>query len=115
MSISRIDKPWGYEELLEHNEKYVVKRLMMKRGHACSLQYHALKHETIYVLSGKLKIYSGVKVDEIEESIFLPHEVIAIPPLLIHRMEGVEDSIYLESSTPELDDVFRLEDRYNRI
>ena len=64
--ISRTEKPWGYEELLEQNDVYVVKRLFMKAGHSCSLQYHNKKHETIYVLSGKL----AVSVDD-EETILL--------------------------------------------
>ena len=56
-----IKKPWGREELLEKNKKYMVKRLFMKKGHRCSLQYHNKKKETIFVLSGKLKIYFGKK------------------------------------------------------
>ena len=54
-----IDKPWGKEELLEINDHYMVKKLTMRKGHRCSLQYHKQKKETIYVLSGQLKIYSG--------------------------------------------------------
>jgi hypothetical protein len=55
--FTKIDKPWGYEELLECNDKYVVKKLFMKKGNSCSIQYHELKTETIVVLSGKLNIY----------------------------------------------------------
>ena len=54
--MKKIDKPWGYEELLEHNEYYVVKRLFLKEGHKCSLQFHKTKHETVYILFGTLKV-----------------------------------------------------------
>ena len=54
-----INKPWGKEEIIENNDKYVVKRLTMNENQRCSLQYHKLKKETIYVLSGMLKIYIG--------------------------------------------------------
>lgn len=106
-----IVKPWGSEELLEKNEKYVLKRLFMKKGEMCSLQYHNFKHETIYVVSGVLKIYIG---DSGEFVIKNPNEFLAILPKIVHRMEGVEDCYYLESSTPELDDVVRIQDNYGR-
>ena len=109
-----IVKPWGKEELIEHNSRYVLKKLFMNKGHRCSLQYHKKKHETIYVLKGKLKIYYGQTVDKLEQKIYLENETISLEPGLIHRMEAVEDSIYLESSTPELDDVVRISDDYLR-
>lgn len=109
-----IEKPWGSEELLEKNEKYVLKRLIMKEGHRCSLQLHQKKCETIYILSGQLKIIYGNTMEHLEEKIFLANESITIPTGMIHRMEGITDSIYLEASTPELDDVVRLSDDYMR-
>jgi len=115
MSIYKIEKPWGYEELLELNDKYVVKRLFMKKDHQCSLQYHEIKHETIYVISGELKIIIGNTIDTLEEKIFVPNDVIAISPKVIHRMFGFTDCVYLESSTPELNDVIRLVDDYARV
>lgn len=110
-----IEKPWGKEELLERNEKYMFKRLTMFKGHACSLQYHEIKTESVYLLSGSLKIYIGDKEDNLEELIMKPHDTITLYPFKIHRMEALEDSIYLEASTPELDDVVRLQDRYKRV
>ncbi len=59
------EKPWGYEELIECNDKYVVKKLFMKKGHCCSVQYHELKTETIVVLSGKLNIYTGMNKEHL--------------------------------------------------
>ena len=112
--MKTIIKPWGKEELIEQNGRYVLKKLFMNKGHRCSLQYHKKKHETIYVLQGMLKIYSGVEIDKLSEKIYLVNETISLEPGIIHRMEAVEDSIYLEASTPELDDVVRISDDYAR-
>jgi mannose-6-phosphate isomerase len=110
-----IEKPWGREEIVEINDKYMVKKLTMWAGCRCSLQYHNLKKETIYVLSGVLKITQGTGVNVLEEKLYRAGDTITIPPGLIHRMEGVEDSVYLEASTPEMDDVVRLVDDYQRV
>ena len=109
-----IEKPWGKEEVIEINSRYMVKKLTMNAGHRCSTQYHNFKRETIYVLSGQLKIYWGTKMDQLNSRIYKSGENITIPPKLIHRMEAVEHSIYLESSTPEMEDVVRLQDDYER-
>jgi mannose-6-phosphate isomerase len=114
-NFDKIIKPWGSEELLECNDKYVVKRLFMKKDCCCSLQYHELKKESIYVISGLLKILIGKDINNLEEKIYKPNEYITIEPYTIHRMIGVEDSIYIETSTNELWDVVRLEDKYGRI
>ena len=108
--IRRIDKPWGWEEILEENERYVVKRLLMKKGEQCSYQYHEKKMETIVVLSGELTII----YKEREQNYGLG-EVITINPFVEHRMAARdEDAMYLECSTPELEDVVRLKDDYGR-
>ena len=109
-----IEKPWGREEVIEINEKYMVKKLTMFAGCRCSLQYHNIKKETIYVLSGVLKIIQGTSQDALIEKLYRAGDVITIPPRLIHRMEGVKESVYLEASTPEMDDVVRLADDYQR-
>lgn len=113
--FSKIEKPWGYEELLECNDKYVVKKLFMKKGHSCSIQYHILKKETIVVLSGILIIYTGTSLDNLEKKNYNIGDSITIEPYTIHRMEALDDSLYLETSTNELWDVVRLQDNYNRI
>jgi mannose-6-phosphate isomerase len=112
--IEEFTKPWGKEELLEKNGNFMVKRLTMHKGHCCSIQYHEIKRETVYVLSGILKIYLGPDKDSMEELILKSGDSITIKPFEVHRMESIEDSVYLEASTPELDDVIRLEDKYNR-
>ena len=109
-----IEKPWGCEEVIEINDKYMVKKLTMWAGHRCSLQYHNIKKETIYVLSGVLNIIQGKTQDTLVGKYYRAGDTVTIPPGLIHRMEGVEDSVYLEASTPEMDDVVRLVDDYKR-
>ena len=109
-----IEKPWGREEVVEINDKYMLKKLTMHAGHRCSLQYHNLKKETIYVLSGVLKITFGTSQTDLAEKLYYSGDAITIPPGLIHRMEGVEDAVYLEASTPEMEDVVRLVDDYQR-
>jgi len=109
-----VNKPWGKEELIEYNDHYVVKKLFMKANECCSLQYHELKRETIYVLSGKVKLYIGNDINTLDEKIMTAGDKITITPYMIHRMEGIEDSEYLECSSPELWDVVRLGDKYAR-
>lgn len=109
-----IKKPWGQEEIIEVNSRYMLKKLTMWKNHRCSLQYHNIKKETIYILTGLLRIYTGPSEDELSEKIYRPNETITLEPGLVHRMEGVEDCVYLEASTPEIDDVVRISDDYNR-
>ena len=86
----------------------------MKANECCSMQYHELKRETIYVLSGKVRLYIGNDIENLMQKEMLPGDKITILPYTIHRMEGIEDSEYLECSTNELWDVIRLEDKYKR-
>ena len=109
-----IEKPWGQEEIIEINDFYMMKKLTMWKDHSCSLQYHNHKKETIFVLSGKLRIILGPNKDELSSRVYTNGETITISPGEVHRMEGVEDSVYLEASTPELNDVVRLADSYGR-
>ena len=109
-----IIKPWGKEEILEKNHKYMLKKLTMWKGHRCSLQYHNKKKETIYILKGKLRIYSGKTQKNLTSKIYGPNKSITLSPRILHRMEGVQDCVYLEASTPEMNDVVRLSDDYNR-
>ncbi len=105
-----IKKPWGYEVLLETNKDYTVKRLFLKKGRQCSYQYHREKKETIYNLKGKLLV-----ILEKENIILVPGDTITINPNEKHRMKAVgQNSLYLECSTSELEDVVRLEDDFGR-
>ena len=112
--LGKIEKPWGYENLIEINDNYVMKELFMKKGHKCSLQYHVLKRETAYILKGKMKLYIGDTEDSIEEVIMNPGDHITLEPYKIHRMEALEDSLYFECSSNQLYDVVRLQDSYGR-
>lgn len=109
-----INKPWGKEEIIEINSKYMLKKLSMNKGHRCSLQYHNKKKETIFVLSGKLKILIGDKISDLRIRNLDKGDSITIEPGIIHRMEGIENVVYLEASTPETNDVVRLKDDYSR-
>ena len=104
-----VDKPWGREVWYAHNDHYAGKILEVTAGHLLSLQLHEIKHETLYLQSGRMLFTLG---DEVFE--WRPGEAIEIPPRTVHRMEAVEDSVILEVSTPHLEDVVRLEDRYGR-
>lgn len=110
-----IEKPWGREEVIEINNRYMVKRLTMWKAHRCSLQYHDVKRETIYVLSGCLRVLCGQSEGQLDSRTYNPGDFLTLVPGVIHRMEAVEDSVYLEASTPEMEDVVRLNDDYHRI
>ncbi len=113
-TVSRVDKPWGYELHWAKTAKYVGKIIHVDAGQALSLQYHNVKDETIMVWTGRiqLEIREGETLVARE---LLPLQSVHITPGTIHRMTAIEDSDILEVSTPELDDVVRLEDRYGRI
>lgn len=113
--MQAIEKPWGREEILEINAKYMFKRLTMHKGHKCSLQLHNHKCETIYVLGGVLKISHGPNQNALKDELFEPGGVITLKPGVVHRMEAVEGAVYLEASTPEMDDVVRFQDDYKRV
>lgn len=104
-----VEKPWGREIWYAHNERYAGKVLEVRAGHLLSLQKHRKKHETLYLHRGRIRLTLGDR--ELE---WAPGEAVEIPPGTVHRMEALEDSLLLEVSTPELDDVVRLEDRYGR-
>jgi mannose-6-phosphate isomerase-like protein (cupin superfamily) len=109
----RVDKPWGYELIWARTDRYVGKILHVKAGHILSLQYHNRKDETMHVLRGALILRTQTG-DTLESRPFTAGESAHIPAKLIHQIEAVEDSDVLEASTPELDDLVRLQDRYGR-
>lgn len=110
----RVDKPWGHEVIWADTELYVGKLLHVRAGEALSLQYHEEKDETIYVLSGEVILLAGPAVDSLEEFRMVEGDRFRTRPGTIHRMVAVRDTDLLEASTPHLDDVVRLEDRYGR-
>jgi len=109
----RVDKPWGHELVWARTDRYVGKILHVRAGHVLSLQYHQRKDETMHVLAGEL-ILRTQQGDTLASRAFKAGETVHIPPGLIHQIEAVVDSDVLEASTPELDDLVRLQDRYGR-
>jgi len=110
----RVNKPWGHELIWAHTEKYVGKVLHINAGHALSLQFHNKKDEVVHVLAGQMRFEHGASESEMTATVMNPGESFHVTPLLRHRMVAITDCDVLEASTPELDDVVRLEDRYGR-
>lgn len=110
-----VDKPWGSEEhFAVEDGKYCGKILRINAGHSLSLQLHRHKDETVAVQTGLITIEIGYAVDALDRFQLEPGEVVHIAAGMIHRMEAVLDSVVLEASTTELDDVVRVADRYGR-
>ncbi|HEX5831810.1 MAG TPA: cupin domain-containing protein [Gemmatimonadaceae bacterium] len=113
VNVTIVPKPWGHETIWAHTDRYVGKILHIRAGEALSIQYHERKDETIHLLSGEL-IYR-VRLDgELRDVHLARGESFRITPGTVHQMEAVTDCDVLEASTPELDDVVRLQDRYGR-
>ncbi len=112
----KVEKPWGHEIWWARTERYVGKLLHVKKGESLSLQYHRVKDETIMLQSGRLLFETGPAGEEgpLRKVEMKPGDVFHITPGTLHRMTGLEDCDIVEVSTPELDDVVRLEDRYGR-
>jgi mannose-6-phosphate isomerase-like protein (cupin superfamily) len=113
----RVEKPWGHELIWAHSDRYVGKVLHIKAGHALSVQYHNRKDETIHLLRGRM-IYrvgqTGSGSDALRDVELTEGQSYRNEPGTIHQMEAVTDCDVLEASTPDLDDVVRLSDRYGR-
>ena len=110
----RVEKPWGHELIWADTDRYVGKILHVRAGHALSLQYHERKDETIHVLRGRMRFTVGPAADRLRDVELAEGESYRIVPGTVHRMEAVTDVDILEASTPDLEDVIRLEDRYGR-
>lgn len=112
----RIEKPWGYELILAHTDRYVGKILHIDKGKLLSRQYHRIKDETLYVLSGTLILEIG-QGEDLQRIVVPEGNGFRCPPGTIHRFISPEDCAcdLIETSTPELDDVVRLEDAYGRV
>lgn len=110
-----VEKPWGHETIWARTDRYVGKVLHVRRGESLSLQYHRVKDETIRVLTGRLRFEVAPGEQPLEILELTPGDAWHIVPGTRHRMTALEDTDILEVSTPELDDVVRLEDRYGRI
>ena len=114
-SPRRVEKPWGYELIWAETDEYVGKILHVTAGEALSLQYHEIKDETLFLLRGSLLLQAGGLEEELIEYRMLESQSFHMPTGTVHRMIAETDCDILEVSTPHLDDVVRLEDRYGRI
>ena len=115
---TRVDKPWGHEEIFAQVEGcYVGKTLHVNGGESLSLQWHHEKDETIAVISGQVEIDLGTSEDTLHPVTVAPGEAVHIPPGLLHRVRAITDSVLVEASTAApgwQEDIVRLEDRYGR-
>ena len=110
----KTEKPWGFELLLAHTPKYAGKLIFVRKGHRLSLQYHEKKDESICIYEGKALVEIEGSDGRMESTMLQPGQCIRIPPLTRHRLQAIEDTTLFEVSTPELDDVVRVEDDYGR-
>jgi mannose-6-phosphate isomerase len=109
----RVDKPWGHEDIWAETSRYAGKFLVIRAGEMLSRQYHERKEETICVLEGVLRLEVGAGPDEVRH--LTPGQAFHVTPGTIHRFCAEADDVRLvEVSTPELDDVVRLADKYAR-
>lgn len=115
VEVRRVEKPWGYELIYAHSDRYCGKLLFVRAGEQLSLQFHRVKDETIYVQEGRIELEIGDPGQQaLDVEIVGPGRSFRLQPGMVHRWRALEDSLVLEVSTPELDDVVRLEDRYGR-
>jgi len=108
-----VEKPWGREEIFARTPDYAGKILVIHGGEALSFQYHRRKDETLMLLEGSVRL-SIEEAGHRTEFVMAPGAACRIKPGTRHRLEALADSRLVEVSTPELDDVVRLEDRYGR-
>lgn len=111
----RVEKPWGYELIWAETPQYIGKILHIERSGQLSYQYHEHKIETVYVLAGVVELEVATTDGPRQRLRLQPGQSFHVPPGLRHRMTAIETCDILEASTPELEDVVRLEDRYGRV
>ena len=111
----KVEKPWGWELHWALTDRYCGKLLFVRSGGALSLQYHERKDESWYVQEGRAELELGaVGDDELETEEIGPGDIFHFPPGTVHRLRALDDTLIVEVSTPELDDVVRLADDYGR-
>jgi mannose-6-phosphate isomerase-like protein (cupin superfamily) len=113
--VKHVPKPWGHETIWAITDRYCGKILHINAGQALSVQYHNKKDETIYLLSGEMIYWVALEEGQPLKDMKLKQgEAFRITPGTVHYMEAITDCDILEASTPELDDVVRIKDRYGR-
>ena len=109
-----VNKPWGKEVWLELNDKYCFKRIHLNAGQKTSFQYHEKKKETSYFLTGEVEVWLEDDSGKIDKKIMGPGDYYTALPLRKHRVIAISDAVYLEASTPEVDDIIRINDEFGR-
>ena len=115
-----VHKPWGSEKWITHNDKYTGKFIYVNAGEELSKQYHEKKHETIYLLGGKMIIEIGeptsslYKVIHIDSNNADEERTFILSPKTIHKIMAITNCILIEWSTSEVDDIVRISDKYGR-
>jgi mannose-6-phosphate isomerase-like protein (cupin superfamily) len=111
----RVEKPWGYELIWALTDDYCGKVLFVKAGERLSLQFHREKDESWFVQSGRAMLELGDAGQKVlKEEVITAGAAFHYAPGTVHRITAIEDTTILEVSTPQLDDVVRLEDAYGR-
>ncbi len=111
---NRVDKPWGYELRWAITDRYLGKLIHVDKGHQLSLQYHVQKDESIFIASGLLDLVLEDDAGQVRVHRMTPGMSARVRPGRRHRFVAVEDTDLFEVSSPEIDDVVRLEDSYGR-
>lgn len=114
VKVVRVSKPWGHETIWAQSDRYVGKILHINAGQELSVQYHNRKDETVYLLSGEISYRVQSTGDVLDDVQLKVGESFRITPGTVHQMVALTDCDVLEVSTPELDDVVRLSDKYGR-
>lgn len=112
--MRRVEKPWGHEIIWAETDLYVGKVLHVKAGQALSLQYHERKDETIHLWKGRMRFHVGPSAEQLQVIEMQEGDSYHVTPGTVHMMEAITDVDILEASTPHLEDVVRLRDRYGR-
>ena len=114
VSPRRVEKPWGWELVWAEADAYAGKLLFVRAGESLSLQYHEAKDESWLVQEGRARLELGGVGDELETIEITAGEAFRFRPRTVHRVTAIEDTLLVEVSTTQLDDVVRLEDNYGR-
>jgi mannose-6-phosphate isomerase len=114
VDVTRVEKPWGHELIYALTDRYCGKVIFVRKDEQLSLQFHREKDEVVYVHEGRIEMEIGDPGGPLDVEVVGPGRAFHIKPGTVHRWRALEDSVVLEVSTPEVDDVVRLEDRYGR-
>jgi mannose-6-phosphate isomerase-like protein (cupin superfamily) len=114
VGVKKVEKPWGHELVYALTDRYCGKIIFVRKDEQLSLQFHRKKDEVVYVHEGRIEMEIGDPGGPLDIEVVGPGHAFHIAPGTVHRWRALEDSVVLEVSTPEVDDVVRLEDRYGR-